>query len=373
MKVGPFYFLLAQAGGVMEAGAWGTMKMRDDAKAEHLAVRESVGLIDFSSIGKIDIKGGDAKYVLQKVCVNDINKLTPGKVLYTTIVNAAGEILDDTTVYMFADNHYMVVTRTANRFNTQNYLAGYVSGREAFITDVTGGMGVLCLQGPNSYPLIDDISDVPIGDIMYYRFKKVKIAGFDVLVSRTGYTGSRGYELYISAEDCYEVWQAISGIGEKYGLRLCGSQVSLFSLPLEKGYLTGRELDGRPNPFEVGLGWTVAIDKDIPCVANDAFKRIKESGPENKLIGFVMPEKSLTVANGTPVNSGGKEIGRVTTAGFGWYVDEFIGMAYIKSEYAAIGNKITVWSGETPVAVEVTDKIFFDPERKRLKEGVTHD
>ncbi|MDR1571966.1 MAG: aminomethyltransferase family protein [Clostridiales Family XIII bacterium] len=366
MKTGPFYFLQAQAGGNMAEGAWGSAKGYTDARTEHFAVREKVGLIDFSSMGNLDIKGRDAKDALQRICVNDMDKLTVGKVLYTTVVNAEGGILDDTTVYMLADGHYMMVTSTAKRFATLKYLLDHARGKDVFVTDITGGTGIMCLQGPASVGLINSIADSPIDELKYFFFKKLKIAGNEVLVSRTGFTGSRGYELFVSGEDCFEVWKAVLGAGGEFGLQLCGSQVAAATLPLEKGYLSGRELTESSNPFELGLGWTVALDKAVPCVANDALKKIKERGPANRLVGFVMPDKAMTVANGTPVTSGGAEIGRVTSAAFGWYLDRFIGMAYIRSEYAALGGSITVASAGGPVDVEIVDKVFFDPERKQL-------
>ncbi|GHU65234.1 glycine cleavage system protein T [Clostridia bacterium] len=368
MKLSPFYFLEAQAGGVMTEAAWGGVKGYTDARTEHFAVREKVGVIDFSSMGNLDVKGKDAKTVLQEICVNDLNKLFVGKVIYTTVVNAEGGILDDTTIYMLGEDHYMVVAATAKRYSTYQYLLDQAKGREVYVTDITGGTGILCLQGPNSVPLLNKISDVPIDDVKYFGFKNIKIAGEDIIASRTGFTGSLGFELYVNSDDAYTVWNAVMDAGGEFGLQLCGSQVAAVSLPLEKGYLSGRELVVTANPYELDLGWTVVLDKETPCIGNDALKKIKETGPVNKIVGFILPDKTQTVANGSPVTAGvgGPEIGKVTSAAFGWYLDEFIGLAYIKSEYAALGSTITVLAGETPVEVEVVNKVFYDPERKFL-------
>jgi aminomethyltransferase len=366
MKVSPFYFLEAQAGGTMTEAAWGGVKGYTDAKTEHFAVREKVGVIDFSSMGKFDIKGRDAKKLLQTILVNDLDKLFIGKVLYSTIVNEAGGILDDTTLYLLGEDHYMLVTSTAKRTSTYPYLLDLAAGQEVYITDITGGYGILCLQGPNSVPLLNKITGTSIDDIAYFAYKPVEIAGSEVLLSRTGFTGSRGYELFVKSEDAYAVWNAVLEVGDEFGLQLCGSQVAAASLPLEKGYLSGRELTEPRNPYELGLGWTVALDKAIPSHATEALKKIKADGPANKLVGFILPDKTQTVAINTPVTVNGEEIGTVTSAGFGWYLDAFIGLAYIKAEYAGIGDKITVLAGETPVEVEVVEKIFYDPERKYL-------
>jgi aminomethyltransferase len=366
MKVSPFYFLHIQAGAKMAERAWSLAIGYADAKTEHLAVREKVGLLDFSSMGKIDIKGPDAKTALQTVCVNDMNKLEPGKVIYTSVVDPRGVMLDDTTVYMLGDRHYMLIARTALRFSTFRYIESHARAMDAYLTDVTGAFGVLCLQGPNSLPLINEISDVPVDDLARFRFKKTMIADCEVLVSRTGFTGSRGYELFISSEDCLAVWRAVHAAGGAFDLQPCGFQVGTNTLPLEKGFLSGKELAESPNPFEVGLGWTVVTDKDVPCVANEALKAIRKTGPVNKLVGFALPDGAPPVASNAPVICDGKKIGKVTSAAYGWYVDKFIGLAYIKSEYASLGNKIVLLAGETPVEVEVIDKVFFDPERKRL-------
>jgi aminomethyltransferase len=363
MKVGPFYFLHEKAGARMTQGAWGIAERYTDPGTEHFAVRENVGMFDFSTLGNIDLKGKDVKDTLQRVCVNDMNKLVPGKALYTTIVNPEGGTLDDTTVYMFDECHYMIVTSTARRFRTLRYVAGYAAGKEVFITDVTSGTGILCVQGPKSVSLLDKICKPAIGDIEYFFFKRVEIAGCDVLISRTGYTGSRGYELFVGAEDCCDVWNAIIDAGEEFGIQLCGSQVSLMSLPLEKGYISRREMNDATNPYELGLGWTVVPDKEVPCVANEALKRIKAHGPANMLVGFVVPDSPVAVVPGTPVFSGGDEIGKVTSAGFGWYVGKFIGMAYIKSAYAVLGRQVRLLPERgDPVDAEIADKVFFDPK-----------
>jgi aminomethyltransferase len=275
-------------------------------------------------------------------------------------------MLDDATVYMFGDRHYMLIARTALRFSTFAYIEGCARGMGAYLTDVTGAFGVLCLQGPNALPLINAISDAPVDDLARFRFKTAMIADCKVLVSRTGFTGSRGYELFISSEDCFEVWKAVRAAGGAFGLQLCGFRVGTNTLPLEKGFLSGKELAESPNPFEVGLGWTVVTDKDVPCVANEALKEIKKNGPAKKLVGFTLPDGAAPAAANTPVLRGGEEIGKVTSAAYGWYVDTFIGLAYIKAEYASLGSRITVFAGETPVEVEVVDKVFFDPEGKHI-------
>jgi aminomethyltransferase len=369
MKVGPFYFLHEKAGAQMTKGvwAWGLAEGYTDAKTEHFAVRENVGMFDFSSLGNIDLKGRDVKDTLQRVCVNDMNKLVPGKALYTTVVNADGGTLDDTTVYMFDEGHYMIVTSTARRFRTLQYVADCARGKEVFLTDITSGTGILCVQGPNAAPLLDKICRPAIGDIEYFFFRRVEIAGCSVLVSRTGYTGTRGYELFVGAEDCCDVWNAIVEAGEAFDMQLCGSRVALLSLPLEKGYISRREMNDSTNPYELGLGWTVVLDKDVPCVANEALKRIKAYGSANMLVGFVAQGNPEAVVPGTPAFSGGEEIGKVTSAGFGWYVDKFIGMAYIKSAYAILGRQMRLLPKTgAPVDVEIADKVFFDPEGRHL-------
>ena len=365
MKTTPFYNLELQAGAKMAEGAWATVFSYTDPKTEHMSVRENVGLIDFSTMGNIDIKGKDCIPVMQKLIVNDMNKLVPGMAIYTTIVDKQGGIIDDLTIYQFGTNHYMIVTSTSNRFKVHNILKDLSTSYDLYVTDITSGVGIMCLQGPKSVDLINEISDTKIDDIKYFHFKCVHIGDAQVLVSRTGFTGSRGYELYIGAEDCNSVWTDVMNVGDKYGLQLCGGQVGANTLPLEKGYLT-RELSEGVNPYEVGLGWTVKLDKDIKCVAYDALSEIKKKGPSKKLIGFIMPDITMTVQNGSPVYSDGKKIGVVTSAGIGYTLNKFIGMASIEAEYADLGTQIQVVSENKPVNVVVCDKVFWDPERKYL-------
>lgn len=335
-----------------------------DAKTEHFAVREKVGLIDFSSMGKIDVKGKDAKTAIQMICGNDINKLDVGKSIYTAVLNEEGGLLDDIIVFMLSENHYMMVVSTI-RHRTYDFITEISENLDVYLTDITGAYGVICLQGPNSVPLLNKICNESIDDIKYFAFKAVNINGREVLLSRTGCTGSRGYELFIYSEDCNDIWDIVTEVGEEFGLKLCGTQVSCLTLPLEKGYLL--QFDETKNPYEVGIGWSVVLDKDVPCVANDALKKILAEGVVNLEVGFIMPDKSLTVEEGSPVTVDSVSIGYVTSAGMGWYIDKYIGTAYIKAEYASEGSKITVMSGDIPVEVDIVDRTFFDPEKRFLK------
>lgn len=366
MKKTPFYYVNLNNGAQMAGGKpWHTPMQFTNVLDEYNAVRHACGVTDWSTMCKFDIKGPDAKAFLQKILVNDVDRLSPGEGFYSSMCNEDGGMFDDTTVYQYAENHYLFVGSTAGREKDTKRLTEYSVGKEVYITDVTGGIGILSVQGPNSRKLLNDISDVTLDDLEYFKFKMVTIAGHNVMVSRTGFTGELGFELFIASEDCPCVYEAVLETGKKYDVRLVGLNAAANILRLEKGYLAGAEYNESINPFEAGVGWTVRFNRDF--VGCSALAEIKKNGPAKKLMGFWINDTEKVAAGGSPIFVDGEEVGWVTAAAYSPALDKSIGLAYIKAAYAEVGKTVNIKMNGESVLAELSHKAMYDPECLRLK------
>lgn len=366
MKRSPFYEFHLKAGAKMSQGAWASPLEYVGAKQEHEAVRQRAGITDFSSMGQIDIKGKDAFALVQNLVVNDVKRLSPGKVMYSTMCNPEGGIVDDTTVYCFASDHYWIVTSTANRFKDLAWIKEHAKDMNVGITDISSGIGLLCLQGPLSRTLLQSVTDIDLQKLKYFEFAEGKINDVPVMVSRTGFTGELGYELYVNADDAHELWEAILKAGKPYDALLCGLGTAGSTLPLEKGYLSGREYNETINPFEIGLGWSVRLNKGN-FIGRDALQKIKEKGISKKLVGFELEDSSKVAKNGNNILVGGEVVGKVTSAAFGFTVGKSIGMGFVKVDYSEVGTEIEIDLGEAIVKGKLVVKPFYDPEGLRTR------
>lgn len=366
MKKSPFYYPNLQNGAKMSGGApWHTPAEFTDVMEEYYAVRDTCGMTDWSTMCKFDVKGPDAKAFLQKMIVNDINRIAPGQGLYSCMCNEEGGMYDDTTVYQYAENHYLFVGSTAGRAKDAKRFAEHGKNMQVYITDVTGGLGLLSLQGPNSRALLNSISSDSLDDVAYFSFKMVEIAGHEVMASRTGFTGELGFEIFIPAEDCPCVYDAILEAGKEFGLKLVGLKAASGMLRLEKGYLSGKEYSEAINPYEAGVGWSVRLDTDF--IGHDALVEIKAKGPAKKLMGFQMSDPSKVAAAGGAVFCEGKEVGNITSAMYSPILEKSIGLAYIDAEYTAIDTEVSVQADGAAVPAKICSKTFYDADCKRLK------
>lgn len=366
MKRTPFYELHLKAGAKMTQGGWALPLEYVGVRQEHEAVRQSAGITDFSTMGQIDIKGKEAFALVQKLVVNDAGRLSPGRVMYTTMCNYNGGIVDDTTVYCLASDHYWIVTSTANRFKDVVWIEEHAKGMNVGVTDISSGIGLVCLQGPLSRTLLQHITDIDLQKMKYFEFAKGKIGDTSVLVSRTGFTGELGYEIYVNAEDAYELWDTIVKAGKPYNALLCGLGAAGNTIPLEKAYLSGREYNEDINPFEASLGWTVRLNKG-DFIGRDALLAIKEKGISKKLVGFELEDSSKVAKTGAHILVDGKSVGQVTSAGFGLTVGKSIGLGYVGIDYSEVGTPIEIDLGEYTVKGKLVEKPFYDPEGKRVR------
>lgn len=324
--------------------------------AEHQAVRSTAGLFDVSHMGEVEIRGAGARDFVQFVTSNDVDRIEEGQAQYSTLLDERGRLLDDLLVYRLADG-YMLVVNASNREKDLAQLRHHAGGFAIEIDDRSESTALLALQGPRAEPILARLSDAPLADLGYYRFRTGSIAGVPALISRTGYTGEDGFELYVAAEEAVLVWRRLLEVGRDDGLVPAGLGAR-DTLRLEMGYaLYGNDLDEEHTPLEAGLGWVVRLQKG-DFVGREALLRQKEEGMPSRLAGFRLRERGFP-RPGYPVRTKEGEVGVVTSGTVSPTLGAGIGMAYLPPASAGQGSTIEILIRGQAVPAEVVKPPFY--------------
>jgi aminomethyltransferase len=304
--------------------------------AEHHAVRTGVGIFDVSHMGEFEVTGPDRNAFVNRVTCNDVGALHAGHVQYSGILTDQGTFVDDCTVYRFEDK-LMIVVNASNVARAWEHIVAHKGGANVRLKDISDEVGLLAVQGPGTQALLQPLSDTRLDDIGYYRFAVGKIAGAQCFISRTGYTGEDGFELYCRERDTVALWQAITAAGAKpIGL---GARDSL---RLEMGYaLYGNEIDDTTTPLEAGLGWIVKLDKGAPFTGDLALKAQKQRGVTRRLVGFRLEGRGFP-RHGYPVHYQGREVDQVRSGTMSPSLGMAIGTTYLPAAAAKAGTKFEV-------------------------------
>lgn len=312
-------------------------------KTEHVAVREAVGVFDVSHMGEIIVKGNQALNLIQKVTVNDAAKLVPGKAQYTCFCYEDGGIIDDLIIYMLAENEYMLVANASNIEKDFEWLRSQ-NTMGAELINKSDDYALLAVQGQKSLEVLQSLTDVNLSEIGFYSFKKGNVAGVDMLISATGYTGEKGFELYfeIKGVDAEAVWDALFKAGEPFGIEPCGLGAR-DTLRLEMGFvLYGNDISEKTHPLEARLGWITKFDKG-EFIGKEALLKKKEEGNTRQLVGFVMNDARTIPRQGYEiVNEDGDRIGEVTSGTMSITLGKGIGMGYVNKASALEGTAIHI-------------------------------
>jgi aminomethyltransferase len=323
--------------------------------AEHHAVRRAAGLFDVSHMGEFIVRGERALDFVQHVTTNDASRLSVGQAQYSTLCNHQGRLLDDLLVYRFAD-HYMLVVNGANRAKDWAWVSQFAEGFGIDLTDRSDEIALLALQGPRAQEILQPLTGTRLDEVAYYHFTEGAVDGVPAIISRTGYTGEDGFELYVAAEDAARVWRRLLETGSGAGLLATGLGCR-DSLRLEMGYaLYGNDLDEGRTPLEAGLGWVTKLDKG-DFVGREALQAQKAEGVAVRLAGFRLRERGFP-RHGYPVQVGGETVGEVTSGVLSPTLGEGIGMAYLPVAAAKPGTEIAVVIRDRPVPAEVVRAPF---------------
>jgi aminomethyltransferase len=318
-------------------------------------------MMDISLMGRIDIKGRDSLEFLQGLAANDASKLSDGRLMYTTLCNERGGIMDDLTVWRFSKDYFRIVTSSIMRYKTLKWLQDHVEDRDVYLTDISSSLGMISVQGPRSRELLHELYDGNVSALKFFHFSTGKLDGVPALIARVGFSGELGYECYIGAEDTEDTWNAIFEAGKKYEALPYGFD-ALDSLRFEKGYIFyGYEVTLENNPFECGLEKWVSFDKG-DFIGREALLEIKEKGPEKKLVALTVEGDSL-LQEKRPVRAGGEIAGETVYAFKGLTVGKNLAWAWLKNEYAKDGINVTV----DERTAKVIPLRYYDPDGKRMR------
>jgi aminomethyltransferase len=351
-----------------QAQGWEMPDHFGDPRAEHLAVRQAVGVFDWASTGEIEICGRDALALVQKVIVNDAGRLPVGRLLYTTMCRPDGAIMSDVTIYRLDEARYWCMTawgsNQANRRPEYEWFVEQAGGLDVCVTDVSSGVALLAVQGPSAREVVAQLTTLDLSALPYMWFAPATVACIpSALVSRSGYTGELGYELIVPAEHGRELWDALEEAGRPHGLRHAGLDVA-FSLRMEKGYIARFDFLDDVTPYEAGLGWTVRLDKG-DFMGRAALLRQREAGVSRRLASVAVSGETVP-AYGAPLYQAGRQVGKVTSSAFGHAVGRPLGLALLPAALAEPGTELTVQVGEGLAAAEVVRRPYYDLEGLRL-------
>jgi len=347
-------------------GGWDMPVEYSGITAEHMAVRERVGLFDVSHMGQIEIAGKDALAAVQRISCNDASKLVPGQAHYSGLMTAEGTFVDDLLVYRLADRHFLLVVNASHIADDYACIAGGIAPvGDAIAVDASSRYALLALQGPRALEVLQPLTGVDLSGIKYYWFAHGEVASVRATISRTGYTGEDGFEIFVPPQSADRVWQALLQAGDSLGILPCGLGAR-DTLRLEASMrLFGNDIDRTTTPLEAGLGWIVALGKG-EFIGSEALKRQKAEGPARKLVGFEMAERGIA-RQGCDLFApqGAAKIGAVTSGTQTPFLKKAIGMAYVPKELASAGTDIHVdVRGRTSKA-----RVVALPFYKRKKSG----
>ena len=315
--------------------------------AEHKAVRNSVGVFDVSHMGEVFVTGEKALDFVQHITINDASKLFPGRVQYSAMCYPDGGIVDDLLVYKISDKEFLLVINASNidkdfSWMKENNKFGVT------LNNRSDEFSLLAVQGPNSGEILKKL--VPnMPELEYYHFTKGKIAGIDMIISRTGYTGELGYELYFTGDvsQAEKVWDVIFKAGKEFDIQPVGL-AARDSLRLEMGYcLYGNDIDQTTNPIEAGLGWITKTDKGN-FIGRDAILKMKQEGPGRKLVAMISDEKTFP-RHGYDITSEGRKIGIITSGTVSPVLEKPVALGYVDKPFNSPGSN---------VAFKIRDKEF---------------
>ena len=313
---------------------------------EHMAVRNAAGLFDVSHMGEVMIEGEHARDFVQHLVTNDVDRLEDGKALYTVMCREDGGIVDDLLVYRLDAERYMLVINASNIDTDIQWMRAH-NPMNARITDRSSETGLLALQGPTAYDVLEAATGLDVRDVKFYHFVLPAPDEFlglaNVIVSRTGYTGEPGVEIYCDADDAVRVWDALMNEAEDHDLVPAGLGAR-DTLRLESGFcLYGNDITTETNPIEAGLGWLTKLDKD-DFVGKEALERIREEGPERRLVAFVATEKGIPRQGHDILGANDEVIGIVTSGTQSPVLSTGIGMGYVPDEarFTTPGSRLQV-------------------------------
>lgn len=345
-------------GKIVDFAGWELPIQYEGLVPEHEAVRNACGIFDVSHMGEVTVEGKEAEAFVQNLVCNNVKTLVDNQIMYALMSYEHGGIVDDLLVYKYNTEKFLLVINASNVDKDFAWMQENSKEFDVTLVNISDDVSEVALQGPNAQALLQNLSGKDLSEIGFFFFDgELEIAGAKCIVSRTGYTGEDGFEIYTNHEDIVKVWNAIFEVGEKYGLKACGlgcRDTLRFEAALP---LYGNEINDNITVLEAGLSYFTKLDND-DFIGKSVLVKQKEDGIPRKLVGFELIDKGVP-RHEYPVLFEGEEIGFVTTGYKSPTLGKTIGLALIKSEYAGIGKEFDVQIRKnTAKAVQISKKFY---------------
>lgn len=365
LKRTPLYPEYEKSGGkTIDFGGWDLPVQFKGIKHEHEVTRTKAGLFDVSHMGEIIVKGPNSISFLQKVMTNDVSKLTPKRAQYTFMCYEDGGTVDDLIVYMLEENSYLLVVNAANTEKDFGWLKEN-NDKGVTLENVSSEYVQLALQGPNAQRILQKLTKTDLSEIKFFRFENpVYFSSIDsgAIVSRTGYTGEDGFEIYIAAENGSDLWNLILHAGEDEGLEAIGLGARDTLRFEAKLPLYGQEISRDITPIEAGMKFAVKLKKEEGFIGKERLEQQVENGPDRKLVGIEMIDKGIP-RTGYQVYAVEKEVGFVTTGTQSPTLQKNIGLVLVKSEFADLGTELYVQVRKRKLKAKVIETPFYKRDK----------
>jgi aminomethyltransferase len=323
---------------MVDFGGWDLPQQYSSIRDEHLAVRNVAGLFDLSHMGRLDVRGRGAAGYLQGLLTNDVDQVAPGRAQYTLLCREDGGILDDLVIYRRGEDDFLVVVNAANRVKDVRWMRDHLPVGVS-LDDRTHEVSLIALQGPKAESLLP-AGGIDLATVPYFGFAQGEIDGIETLISRTGYTGEDGFELFVPSEHAAEVWRAVLEAGKTAGALPAGLGAR-DACRLEAGLrLYGNDMDETSNPYDVGLGWTVKLAKG-PFLGAEALSAAKAAGPRRRMVGLKTSDRTIP-RHDSAVLREGDAIGRVTSGTWSFFLNQGVAMASLEVGKGAPGDTVEV-------------------------------
>ena len=343
-----------------------------DITPEHLAVRNNVGLFDISHMGRVLVTGIDAEHFLNYVITNDASTLLPNAAQYSVMCNEKGGIIDDFVVYRLEDEKFLAVFNAGNRGKDYNWLINNAKGFSVNVEDISDDVAMFAVQGPNAEKTLQKIAAEDLGKIGRFKCEPSKLAGVEVFLSRTGYTGEDGFEVFVwnasikKPDNAIKSWKAILEAGKTLGIEPCGLGAR-DTLRLEAGLcLYGNDIDESTTPLEAALGFVVKLQKDR-FIGKEVLLKQKAEGVKRKRVGIKMIDRGIPRQGFEIRAESGERIGNVTSGTFSPLLNFGIGMGYVQIPYAQEGNAVNVMIRGATANGRIAAFPFYDVEKYGFK------
>ena len=369
VKLTPMHYKHLETGASqMDLGEWKRPHTYTSPEAEWEAVRKRVGIIDVTTLGKLEVQGRDAPQLLDLIYTHIFSSLKVGRIRYGVICGEDGIIVDDGTVSRVAEDHYYITTTTGNISFIESWMEWWavVYGYCAHITNVTGDFAAVNLAGPKARDVLSKLTEIDISSeaFKYMRFEQGEVAGIPSRLLRIGFVGETGWEIHVPSSYGEYLWDTLMEAGEEFGILPFGVETQRI-LRLEKKHLiVGQDTDALSNPLEADMQWVVKFQKE-DFIGRHSLNLVQNEGRRNRLVGFVTDE---LVKEGSAVVTAQMPVGRVTSARMSPTMDRCVGMAWVPEDMAEDGNSFAISHKDTLVSAQVHEAPFYDPSGAKLRE-----